>query len=259
MKRLLLAFGALSVAISANAQITKSTVDYKDGNTVLQGYVARPAKVTKATPVVLVVHDWNGLDRYEESRVEQLAALGYIAFAVDIYGKGVRPTTVEACSAEAGKYYKDNALLRSRMKSALAFALKQANADKNRVAVIGYCFGGMVALDVARSGANVKGVVSFHGSLGTANPAQKGKVKSEVLVLHGAADPMVPQTQVDGLKKEMANAGVKCKVVAYPGAKHAFSVPGSEKIGLDGVGYNAEADKKSWAEMRTFFKRVLGR
>lgn len=255
----MIVIGIAASALSVNAQIVKKNVDYKDGSTTLSGYVARPAKVTKATPVVLIVHDWNGLDRYEESRAEQLAELGYIAFAVDIYGKGVRPTTVEACSAEATKYYKDNILLRSRVQAALKTALGQPNADKNHVAVMGYCFGGMTALDTARSGANVKGVVSFHGSLGTSTPAQKGKVKAEVLVLHGAADPLVPQAQVDGLKKEMAAAGVKFKFIAYPGAKHAFTIPGSEKIGLDGVGYNAEAEKKSWAEMKTFFKRVLGK
>lgn len=247
----------LLAAVAANAEIVTRDVDYKEGSTVCQGYLAYDSKLVGKAPVVMVVHDWNGIDDYEKMRCRMLAELGYVAFAVDIYGKGVRPANPAESGAEAGKYYNDNALLRKRLQAGLTYAGSVAHADKSRMAVMGYCFGGMAALEVARMGAPVKGAVSFHGSLGTSNPARSGAVKAEVLVLHGAADPMVPADQVAKFKKEMADAGVKLKFVGYPGAVHAFTVKDSERAGINGVAYDKSADERSWDEMKAFFARIF--
>ena len=248
---------ALFAVTLAQADIVARDVEYKEGSTTCQGYVAFDAKLSGKAPVVMVVHDWNGIDDYEKMRCRMLAELGYVAVAVDIYGKGVRPANPTESGAEAGKYYSDNALLRKRLQAGLTFAGGLVHADKSRMAVIGYCFGGMAALEVARMGAPVKGVASFHGSLGTAHPAKAGAIKAEVLVLHGDADPMVPIDQVNGFKREMKDAGAKLKFVAYPGAVHAFTVKGSERAGMNGVGYQKDADERSWDEMKAFFARIF--
>jgi dienelactone hydrolase len=240
------------------AAVASTPVDYKDGDTELEGALSIPKDVHGPTPIVLIVHDWAGVKDYEAHRADQIANLGYIGFAIDVYGKGVRPKTPEECMAEARKYYGDNALLRSRVKAALDYAATIPNADMTHMAMIGYCFGGMTVLDAARSGVNALGVVSFHGGLKTSTPAKKGEVKAKVLVLHGDADTAAPMTDVEALKKEMADAGVDCRVVIYHGAKHAFTVPGSDRAGVPGVGYDAKADKGSWEEMRKFLKEIFG-
>ena len=250
---LLLAFMAACAAFASRP------VDYKDGDTVLEGALAMPKDVKDRTPIVLIVHDWNGIDSYEEGRADQIAKLGYIGFAIDIYGKGVRPKDAKESAAEAGKFYRDNALLRSRVKAAIDFAATIPHVDMKRMAMIGYCFGGMTVLDAARNGVDVLGVVSFHGGgFKTSNPAKAGDVKAKVLVLHGDADTASPVADVEAFKQEMKNAGVDCRVVIYHGAKHAFTVPGSDKMGNPGVGYDAKADKASWIEMRKFLKELFG-
>jgi dienelactone hydrolase len=244
---LLLAFMAACAAFAAKP------VEYKDGETVLQGALAVPENVKAGTPVVLIVHDWNGIDAYEEGRADQIAKLGYIGFAIDIYGKGVRPKNNQESAAEAGKYYSNNALLRSRVKAALDYAKTIPHADRKKFAMIGYCFGGMTVIDAARSGVDVLGVVSFHGGgFKTASPAKRGDVKAKVLVLHGDKDTASPVADVDAFRDEMKNAGASCRVVIYPGAQHAFTVPTA------GDRYDAKADKASWEEMRKFLKGLFG-
>ncbi len=237
-----------------------SDFEYKHGSVALQGYVSRPTGKPVTTPAVLIVHDWDGLGTYEKSRADQLAALGYVGFAVDVYGKGVRPKTMEECQAESGKYYADPKLLQGRLKAAVDAARGMFGEYRKPLAAIGYCFGGMSVLELARAGANLRAVVSFHGSLATKNSAKKGVVRSQVLVLHGAADPLVPRNDVEALKTEMRSAGVKFKFVEYPGAVHSFTVPGAGGGAPDSpVRYDANADKKSWEEMKAFLKRVFGR
>ncbi|MCX7798869.1 MAG: dienelactone hydrolase family protein [Fimbriimonadales bacterium] len=233
--------------------IVASNVEYRDGATVLEGYLAKPASAARA-PIVLIVHDWNGIDAYEEGRARQIAELGYIGFAIDIYGKGVRPKDPQACAAEAQKYYRDHGLLMGRLNAALRRAGEIPEADRSRMAIMGYCFGGMVALEAARAGNDLEAAISFHGSLATQHPAQKGRTKARILVLHGGADPLVPKSDVEALKKEMANAGVPLRFVEYPGALHAFTVPGPEPRPGAAAGYNAAADKASWRELESFLR-----
>ncbi|MEJ5169481.1 MAG: dienelactone hydrolase family protein [Fimbriimonadales bacterium] len=243
--------------LTMTAPIDAGPFEYRDGSTLLEGYVAKPAGIQKA-PVVLIVHDWNGIDAYEEGRARQIAELGYIGFAVDMYGKGVRPKNAQESAAESQKYYQNHELLLSRVRAAIRAASGMKQAQPQKLAMMGYCFGGMVALEAARSGASILGAVSFHGSLATKHPAQKGKVKSKVLVLHGAADPLVPRSDVEKLKKEMADAGVSLKFVEYPGAVHSFTVPGPKPAPGAATGYDEAADKASWRELVSFLRSIFG-
>lgn len=238
--------------------IVSGPMEYRDGSTVLEGFVAKPSGVKQA-PVVLIVHDWNGIDAYEEGRAKQVAGLGYIGFAVDVYGKGVRPKNARESAAEAQKYYQNHDLLLSRIRAALAAVSQIPEAHRDKLAMMGYCFGGMVALEAARSGAPLLGAVSFHGSLATKHPAQKGKVRAKILVLHGGADPLVPKADVENLKREMAEAGADLKFVEYPGAVHSFTVPGPKPAPGAGTGYDPAADKESWEELVKFLKAIFGR
>lgn len=241
---------------SAIAKPTSKTILYREGGTVLEGYMAYDDAKGKR-PCVLIVHDWNGIDGYEKGRADQLAKLGYTAIAVDIYGRGVRPKNPQESAAESGKYGKDRTLTRKRIMAAYNFATRQPQVDAKHVATIGYCFGGMVALELARSGAPVQGVVAFHGNLSNPTPADAKFIKCPVLILHGADDPFVPRAQVAAFEKEMKAAKKSYKLIAYPGAVHAFTVPTAGNDPKTGAAYNAAADKKSWAEMLAFFKKVF--
>jgi dienelactone hydrolase len=242
---------------AAHAKIKSEFVEYKDGNTTLQGYLAYDDASTKPRPGVLLVHDWMGVSEYAESRAKQLAELGYVAFAADIYGKDTRPANQKEASALAGKYKGDRPLYRERLKAGLAQLTGNKLVAPGKVAVIGYCFGGTGALEVGRSGADVKGIVTFHGGLGTPTPADAKNIKCPVLVLHGADDPFVKPDEVAAFKKEMEDAHVKYTFIAYPGAVHSFTRPDAGSDNSKGAAYNAEADKKSWAEMKSFFDRIF--
>jgi dienelactone hydrolase len=231
-------------------------VEYRDGETVLEGSIAYPKDKEGKLPVVLIVHDWNGIDSYEQGRADQIAGLGYIGFAIDIYGKDIRPKNAQESGAEAGKYYQNHDLLRSRVKAALDYIATNPRADTKRMVMIGYCFGGMVALDTARSGADLLGVVSFHGGLKASFPAKPHTIKAKILVLHGDADIPSPMKDVEALKKEMSEAKADCRVVIYKGAKHAFTVPGPDS-NIPGVGYDEKADKASWKEMVSFLAKLF--
>lgn len=258
MKRIWILGCLAAMASSALGAIQTKTVTYQSGGKTMEGYMAWDDAKKGKRPVVVVVHDWDGLGDYEKMRCRMLAELGYVGFAADVYGQGVRPTTPQECSAEAGKYYNDNALLRQRLSDAIKSARKQSVSDGKKSAAIGYCFGGMSVLEIARMGADVKGVVSFHGSLGTKNPSKPGGIKSEILVCHGGADGLVPQAQVDGFKAEMKAASADFDFITYDGAKHAFTVPGSDKMGNPNVGYDEKADKASWDAMKRFLAAVFG-
>ncbi|WP_181304213.1 dienelactone hydrolase family protein [Rufibacter sp. XAAS-G3-1] len=238
-------------------QIKTQLVEYKEGSTTLEGYLAYDASKKGKLPGVLVVHEWNGISDYTKQRCEQLAKMGYVAFAADIYGKGVRPKTPEAMGAEAGKYKNNVPLLRQRVNAALTQLKKQTNVDAAKVAAIGYCFGGTTVLELARSGADVAGVVSFHGGLGTPNVADAHNIKAKVLVEHGAIDPFVPKTELDGFFKEMNDAKVDYQFVAHSGAVHSFTNPDAGTDISKGAAYNAAADRRSWADMQQFFAEIF--
>ncbi len=244
---------------SATAEIKTEVIEYKQGDTVLEGFLAYDGASDKPRPGVLLVHDWMGVGDYAKSRAKQLAELGYVAFAADIYGKGVRPADAKEASALAGKYKGDRALYRERLQAGLAQLTSNQLVAPGQVAAIGYCFGGTGVLEVARSGQNVKGVVSFHGGLGSPTPGDAKNVKGRVLVLHGADDPFVKPDEVAAFKKEMEDAKVKYEFVAYPGAVHSFTRPDAGNDNSKGAAYNEAADKQSWAAMKKFFGELFGK
>ena len=244
-----LLFLALAAFTSAAfAKVKTQTITYKDGSAELEGFLAYNDTKSSLSPGVLVIHDWTGLQDYAKSRATQLAELGYVAFAADIYGKGVRPTDPKECAVQAGTYKNDLPLLRRRVLLGLDELKKHAGTDTAKLAAIGYCFGGTSALELARSGADVRGVVSFHGGLSTSKPAKPGDIKARILVCHGGADTHV-NAEVPGFKAEMEKAKAKMEFITYEGAQHGFTKPGPA--------YQAKADKESWAAMKKFFAEIL--
>jgi dienelactone hydrolase len=252
----------------AQAEVKTETVEYKDGDTVLEGYLAYPASLSDYAeasdaaavgkrPGVLIVHEWTGLGPYVKGRARQLAELGYVAFAVDIYGKGVRPADAQEAAKQAAIYRSDRRLMRSRAATGLEHIKKYPFVDPNHIAAIGYCFGGGVVLELARSGADVKGVVSFHGNLDTPNPEDAKSIKAKVLVLHGADDPHVPAEQVAAFEKEMRDAKVDWQMNIYGNAVHSFTNPEAGDDPSRGAAYNKEADIRSWEAMKAFFKEIF--
>lgn len=243
--------------VNAEAKVVTEVIEYKDGDTTLEGFLAYDNAKKGKRPGVLVVHEWTGLGPYVKKRAEQLAALGYVAFAADIYGKGVRPGVSEAGKV-AGLYKGDRALFRRRMLAGLAELKKQSRVDGSRTAAIGYCFGGTGVLELARAGADTKGVVSFHGGVDTPTPADAKNIKASVLVLHGAEDPYVPEADLKKFEDEMRGGRVNWQLVKYSGAVHAFTNPEAGSDPSKGAAYNHQADLRSWEAMRAFLKETLG-
>jgi dienelactone hydrolase len=232
------------------------TVLYKHGETALEGYLAYDADLPEKRPGVLVVHEWKGLGEYAKRRARELAGLGYVALAADMYGQNVRPVTHEEAAAQAGLYKSDRALMRARIGSALDVLKEHPLVEPSKIGAIGYCFGGTTVLELARSGADVKGVVSFHGSLATPDPQDAKNIKGKVLVAHGAEDSFV-NAEVEAFKKEMADAGVDLRFESYAGAVHSFTVPEAGNDPSSGVAYHAEADRRSWESMKAFLAEAF--
>ncbi len=239
----------------------KKDVVYHDQGMELTGYFSVSDTAKTPAPGILVVQEWWGHNDYVRHRADMLADLGYAAFALDMYGTGKVATSVEEAKAYCGPFYADRELLLRRATAGLDALKNQPQVDASKIAVIGYCFGGTVALELARSGADIKAAVSFHGGLKTSAPAEQGKIKAEVLALNGGADPFVPQEEKDAFEKEMTDADVKFRMIDYPGTTHAFTNPAAtargKEFGLP-LAYDAEADKKSWEEMQNLFKKVFG-
>lgn len=248
------------VPAPAAAAVKTLEVDYKQGDTPLHGFLAWNDAAQGKRPGVLVVHEWWGLNDNTRNKAKHLAESNYVAFAVDLYGNGkvadpTHPKDAQSFMAEAAK---DPAVLRARFNAALDVLKKDPHVDPQKIAAIGYCFGGGVVLNMARAGADLDAVVSFHGALNPTTPAPKGTMKARILVLTGGDDPMAPAAVVDSFKKEMDAAGAHYEVISYPGAKHAFTNPDAGKAGIDALAYDADADKKSWAEMLKLFSSVFG-
>lgn len=232
------------------------TIEYKaaDG-TALEGYLAQPDGGKR--PAVLLFPAWNGVDDTVRKRAEMIAELGYVAFAADVYGKGVRPKTADEAAKEAGKYRADRPLLRARAAAGLQLLASRSGVDTTKLAAIGYCFGGQCALELARSGADIQGVVSFHGALDTPTPQDARNIKAKILALHGADDPYVPPPAVQAFQQEMRDGKVDWQFVAYGGAVHSFTDWHAGDDNSKGAAYNAKADHRSWIAMREFLDEVF--
>lgn len=242
---------------SAWAKIVVEPAPYAHAGTTLAGRLVYDDTWKDKRPGVLVVHQWMGPTDYELGRAKQLAELGYVALVADIYGQDLRPKNPAEAGAAAGKFRADRALLRAVTAAGLARLKASPLVDAKRVAAIGYCFGGGAVLELARGGADLAGVVSFHGNLDTPNPADAKQIKARLLVLQGADDPVVPPAQVAAFKKEMDDAKVDYRFVSYPGAVHAFTQKEAGNDPAKGVAYNAAADADSWREMVAFFTEIF--
>lgn len=253
----------VSVMISsqmAMAEIKTKSIEYRDGDVVLEGFLAWDSeKMSQPQAGVLVVHQWMGLTEYEQSRCKQLAELGYVAFALDIYGKDSRPANVQEAGKFAGIYKNDRQLYRKRLNLGLEQLRQQNNVASTRIAAIGYCFGGTGVLELARSGAEVAGVVSFHGGLDAPSPEDAKNIKAKVLICHGADDPFVPADAIQAMTDSFNQAQVQWQMNVYSGAVHSFTQPMAGNDNSRGAAYNELADKRSWSAMNMFFDEVLSK
>lgn len=245
------------LSLFAQSKVYTENVKYYDGNTVLEGYIAYDDTFTGERPAVIVVHDWMGISGFTKTRCEKLAELGYVAFAADTYGKDSRPSSNQNAGKIASLYKNDRQLMRSRINLAFEEIKKNKIVNKDKIAVMGYCFGGTVALELARSGAGIKGAVSFHGNLDTPNLEDAKNIKSKILVLNGADDPFVTEVQIKTFEEEMNNANVDWQFVNYSGAVHSFTNPDSGNDKSKGAAYNEKADKRSWIAMKSFFEEIF--
>ncbi len=254
-----LVLGMVGVGLG-EPKIVGKTVEYSAQGVVMKGYLAYDENVKGKRGGVLVVPEWWGLNDYARRRARMLAELGYAALAVDMYGEGRVVATPDEAGKLSSEAMKDLDVTKARFMAAVDFLKGQPTVDPNRIAAIGYCFGGGVVLNMARQGADLKGVVSFHGSLTAVKPAQPGSVKAKVLVLTGDADKFVTPEQVEAFKKEMNSAGADFRVTSYPDALHSFTNPDATELGKKfnmPIAYNAKADEGSWSEMRGFLNKIF--
>jgi dienelactone hydrolase len=237
----------LSLLLPATAFAAQGrAVTYEVDGQPYEGYYVSPAP---DAPLVLLLHDWDGLTDYEVKRAHMLAEMGYAVFAADLFGAGVRPTKVEDRRQHTGELYKDRAKMRALMNGALTAAAAEG-ANVGEAVAMGYCFGGAAVLELARSGADMKGFVSFHGGLATPEGQDYSKASGEILVLHGTADAAITMDQFAALAKELEQAGVRHEMISYSGAPHAFTVFGDER-------YREDADRKSWDRFSAFLRQQL--
>jgi dienelactone hydrolase len=251
---------AMSIG-AASAAIKEEPVTYKDGATTMKGFVVYDDASKAKRPGVIVVHEWWGITRHVHEEAKKLAAQGYTAFIADMYGDGKTADNPKDAGALSGAVRKDPAAMQSRFNAAQAALSKHPTVDAKRIAAIGFCFGGSVVLDMARSGADLDAVAAFHAGLGASGPpAAPGKVKARVLVLNGADDPFIKADSVEAFKKEFDAAKVDYRYINYPGAVHAFTNPEATEKGKQfnlPLAYNAEADKQSKAETAKFLAQNL--
>jgi len=246
---------------TSSPQLKEDNITYSDGNTTMKGYVVYNDSMQGKRPAVLVVHEWWGFNDYSKMRARELANLGYVAMAIDMYGNGQTASDPQGAMKLAGSFYQNPQLTKSRFDAALAKLKTYPQVDTNNIAAIGYCYGGFVVLTNALLGEPLKGVVAFHGGMPGVKP-DKNLLKAKILALHGEADSLVKPETVQHFKHEMDSIGADCTVKMYPNAKHAFTNPASDSVGNKfhmGIGYNAEADKQSWEAMKDFFRKLFGK
>ena len=260
MKKLVL--GALVAAsCTAMAAIQEEAVSYKDGDTVMKGFIVYDGASPAKRPGVVVVHEWWGITKHVHDEARKFASQGYTAFIADMYGDGKTADNPTDAGALSGAVRKNPALMQSRFLAARDTLAQHASVDASNLGAVGYCFGGSVVLDMARVGTDLKGVAAFHAGLGAAGPAAApGKVKAKVLVLNGEADPFIKPESVDAFKKEMAAASVDYRYLNYPGAVHAFTNPEATEKGKQfnlPLAYHAQADQQSKAQASAYFAAVF--
>lgn len=248
----------LNLASPALAALKTERVEYKDAaGTILEGVVVFDDATAAKRPAVVLVHDWMGISAETEARALDVARMGYVVFAADIYGKGVRPKDAKEAGALAGTFKKDRMLLRARAQAALDAVARHPRVESTKLAAIGFCFGGTTAIELAKSGAALSAVVSFHGGLDAPTPGDSKNIKAKVLVLHGADDPFVSPADLAAFKADMRDAKVDLTFTEYAGTVHSFTNP---KAGADpsrGAAYNERSSKRAFAAMKVFFDEVL--
>lgn len=259
--RKLLAIALLSlVSVTIHAAIKTQEIKYQVAGKEFTGYMAYDSSIKGKRPGILVMHEWWGHDKYSRKRAKMLAKLGYTAFALDMYGTGVHAKHPDNAKAFMNAIFSDMANTKQRFKTAHDILKNHKTVDSSKTASIGYCMGGGLGLAMARAGEDIDGVIVVHGSLGTKTPAKPGDIKANILVLTGADDPFVPAEQVAAFKNEMNTAKVNYQLISYPGAKHSFSVKGSDIKGKKfnmPLAYNKKADKDSWKRIQVFLKNIF--
>jgi dienelactone hydrolase len=239
--------------------VKEENISYSGDNTTMKGFIAFDSSSDAKRPAILIIPEWWGLNDYPKMRARELAKLGYIAMAMDMYGEGLITDSPSVAGKLATPYYSNPQKALARIQAALATLKNFSQTDTGKMAAIGYCFGGGMVLNAARLGEPLKGVVSFHGSL-VGTPANKDLLKAKVLVCHGADDPFVPKEEVDRFKKQMDSIKADLTFKAYPGAVHAFTNPNATEVGKKWnipIAYNAAADSASWKDMQAFFDSIF--
>jgi dienelactone hydrolase len=256
-KLILAAAAVLASAGAARAEVKTEVVEYQQGETVLQGFFAWDDAVKGKRPGVLVIHEWWGHNQHARNQAVRLAKAGFVGFALDMYGKGKLAKHPEDAQAFVKEATADPAVPKARFEAAVARLKAHRLVDGAHLGAVGYCFGGGVALSMARAGEDLDAVATFHGALANRGPpAEKGKVKPRILVLTGGADTFVPKEQVEAFEQEMKDAGARVEVISYPGVKHSFTNPDAAQAGMAALAYDADADRKSWKAAMKMFHEV---
>lgn len=263
IKTVMLIIGvAISMVNVGHAEIQSKVVNYQIAGQPFQGYLSYDDAIKGKRPGVLVIHEWWGHNAYARKRADMLAKMGYTAFALDMYGAGKLADHPDDAKKFMQAVLADMKVAEARFNQAMQLLQQQPTVEPNKIAAIGYCFGGGTVLHMARQGTDLAGIVSFHGSLATETLAQAGKVKAKMLVLNGAEDPFVTAEQITALKQEMQNAGAELEFVNYPGVKHSFTNQDADDYGKRfdmPLVYDAKADKDSWRRMQAFLRKVFER
>jgi len=239
-------------------ELVTREIEYRHGEVALEGYLAYPKDAKGKLPGVLICHQWMGQSPYERMRAEETAKLGMVAFALDIYGKGVRPQDVPEAAKLATGYKTDRALLRARAHAGLEALRKVDVCDGSRIVVMGYCFGGTTALELARSGAPLAALATFHAGLIAELPEDAGRIRAKVLINHGADDPLVQKEVIDGVMTELRRDHVDWQVIFYGNAVHSFTNPEADARQVPALKYDKKADERSWALTRHLFEEAFG-